>query len=95
MPITFCLVQGHFCHLFIDDSEICVKTLCKTFFARTMAMLYESLYSYNNIIDLSVYTNNKSERFTYKVRVRICSIWSRRQDLNLRHPAPKAGTLPN
>ena len=22
-------------------------------------------------------------------------LWSRRQDLNLRHPAPKAGTLPN
>ena len=23
------------------------------------------------------------------------NLWSRRQDLNLRHPAPKAGTLPN
>ena len=36
-----------------------------------------------------VKTYEKSERFTFKVRVRICSIWSRRQDSNLRPSAPK------
>ena len=38
------------------------------------------------------FVRRKKKTATFRL---LSFLWSRRQDLNLRHPAPKAGTLPN